>query len=308
MIRKQTFGKYQEYYLLNPDTSDAIYILPELGGIVRKIILGKNGNTYEILNAGDTEALLLSDTAYPSRHLFPFPSRMNQGKYTFEGIDYQLPVNDVSRGHAIHGFVANQVFEVLETSDLSIRLGFNYTGDYQGFPFPFSFELTYFLTELGVELQYHITNTGTQNFPYGLGWHPYFKLGEEKTDNWEIWFDPKAKIKLNESMIAEGQEPFELSDWFDLKGKTLDNAFLIHTSAKPHITTLRSVNQGITLNIWQDCNHEYLVVYTPPERNRIAIEPLTCNVDAFNNGEGLQVLKAGGTVEMFYGVSLNLDI
>ena len=105
MIQQQTFGKYQEYYLLNPDTNDAIYILPELGGIVRKIILGNNGKTYEVLNAGDTAEILLSDTTSPSRHLFPFPSRINQGKYSFEGIDYQLPINDVSRGHAIHGFV-----------------------------------------------------------------------------------------------------------------------------------------------------------------------------------------------------------
>lgn len=40
----------------------------------------------------------------------------------------------------------------------------------------------------------------------------------------------------------------------------------------------------------------YLVCFTPTRRDSIAIEPLTANVDSFNNGEGLTILNPGETM------------
>ena len=39
----------------------------------------------------------------------------------------------------------------------------------------------------------------------------------------------------------------------------------------------------------------FFQVFTPPHRESIALEPMSCNVDAFNNGEGLVSLEAGET-------------
>ena len=36
--------------------------------------------------------------------LFPFPGRLREGKLDFEGKTYQLPLNEGTKKHAIHGF------------------------------------------------------------------------------------------------------------------------------------------------------------------------------------------------------------
>ncbi|MNY57496.1 hypothetical protein D3C86_1937160 [compost metagenome] len=48
----------------------------------------------------------------------------------------------------------------------------------------------------------------------------------------------------------------------------------------------------------------YLVVYTPPARDCVAIEALTANVDAFNTGEGLNILAPGHSIDGTITVSL----
>src|SRR5262249_61602073 len=36
--------------------------------------------------------------------LFPFPNRIRDGRFVFEGREYALPLNDSTKSHAIHGF------------------------------------------------------------------------------------------------------------------------------------------------------------------------------------------------------------
>ena len=50
--------------------------------------------------------------------------------------------------------------------------------------------------------------------------------------------------------------------------------------------------------------YNYLQVFIPPLRNSIAIEPMTCNTDAFNNKEGLIILEPDQQFKASYGVSI----
>ncbi len=51
-------------------------------------------------------------------------------------------------------------------------------------------------------------------------------------------------------------------------------------------------------------NVEQLQVYILPARNSVAVEPMTCNIDAFNNHDGLIVLEAGQDFKAEYGVKV----
>ena len=46
--------------------------------------------------------------------LIPFPGRVRDGRYTFEGQTYQMPINDKDGPNAIHGFVRLIPWEVAE--------------------------------------------------------------------------------------------------------------------------------------------------------------------------------------------------
>ena len=48
----------------------------------------------------------------------------------------------------------------------------------------------------------------------------------------------------------------------------------------------------------------YLQLYIPPDRSSIAIEPMTCSVDAFNNGDGLIILEVAEVIKASCGFEL----
>jgi aldose 1-epimerase len=59
------------------------------------------------------------------------------------------------------------------------------------------------------------------------------------------------------------------------------------------------------LRYWQEVGESgfpYVQLFTPPHRTCLAIEPMTCNIDAFNNGEGLIRVESGERRAAVFGV------
>ena len=257
----------------------------------------------EIINAGNDPNELAELKGYPSAVMFPFASRVRDGHYVFEGQSYQLSINEPARHNAIHGFMAKQVFEVVAQSTnnelVSITLRHNYSGDYQGYPFPCILDICYQLTVNGLfQIEYTVTNTGTETLPFGVGWHPYFSLGTQKTDELFIKIPSENILLLDEKMMPSHTIPLEKNTdgWISLQDKVLDNCFPLKSSNNGLSTYLYSPALDLSLKMWQETGQErynYLVVYTPPNRQQVAIEPITNNVNAFNSGDGLISLKAG---------------
>ena len=72
-------------------------------------------------------------------------------------------------------------------------------------------------------------------------------------------------------------------------------------------TELHDEEAGLTIQLWQETGenkYNYIQVFIPPDRSSIALEPATCNINAFNNLEGLITLKPEETYEAAYGVRL----
>ena len=67
-----------------------------------------------------------------------------------------------------------------------------------------------------------------------------------------------------------------------------------HAESGRNGVNLVSRKTGIILNIWQESSrnkYNYLVLYTPPDRKSIAIEPITSNIDSFNSKEDVIILN-----------------
>ena len=321
-ISTQPFGTFTEYVIQNPETGEGFTIIPEHGGIIRRLVLRKTNKAsdeaYEdaelisLLKVADSPEALLADETYASALLFPFPSRIKYGIYGFDGQEYALPFNDFGRDNSIHGFVHPEAFTVTNqetaTNSGTITVSYNYDGTKTGYPFPFRLEACYTLTSSDNEntvltVRYNATNTGTTRCPMAFGWHPYFTLNGEDVDNLTIELPTQTAIVLDKELLPIGREPFDAEQPISLYERRLDNAFLVNQQMHGVETVLRSPNQGVALHVWQDSTFPYLVVYTPERRNNIAIEPLTANVDSFNNKEGLMILEPGqsmaGVIKVF---------
>ncbi|MCE7039817.1 aldose 1-epimerase [Dyadobacter sp. CY312] len=310
-IFKQQFGELTEYIIQEKETGNRCVILPELGGIVRQLSLRKGLTLYSVLKTPPTPQTLKEDSKSASELLFPFASRIPDGKYKFLGKDYQLNKNESGGLNAIHGLVRKQIFkleeQIVHADFASLRLSFQLS-EQEGYPFEVKFSVTYSLHSDGrFNLTYHAENLGSEPCPVMFGWHPYFMLGNEDLDAWKINIPSTKIVTFDDNMIPTGVSPFTQELPMLMYRRELDNCFIIDSESQTAVTELISDNQHVTLRIEQETGEgkfNYLVLYTPPSRDCVAIEPLTGNVNAFNNEEGLNILAQGRAISGTINVSL----
>jgi len=152
-----------------------------------------------------------------------------------------------------------------------------------------------------------VTNIGSSPMPYGHGWHPYFKLGSHKIDELMLQFPADKNYKVDKRNIPTGETvPYHKFNTLAPVGTTkLDDCFILSAekSVAETIITDGSGNNGY--RIWQENgknNYNFLQIYTPPHRMSIAIEPMTCAPNAFNNKNGLIVIPPGNTISIDWGI------
>lgn len=313
-----------EYLLEHAETGEFVSILPGFGALLRRLVLRKGNDLLALINAPESPQALLADESYASALLYPFPSRIRHGVYRFDGEAYALPMNEPNRDNALHGLVHGKPFSIVseETTDTYARLVLrhDYRGELAGYPFPFALTVTYELIQANqlpfgsvttdrmcaLRVSYSALNTGTKSCPAAFGWHPYFTFSDESVDDLTLSLPARTAIVLDGDMIPAGRQPVEQAATISLRDRTLDTPFFIEptvpsTDGKSFAeTVLTSPKTGIRLVVGQETGMgklNFLVCYTPAGRDSMAIEPLTANVDAFNNGDGLTVLESGDSLD-----------
>lgn len=260
------------------------------------------GGAIDELKLEGVQVIQLQDEVdYQGSLLFPFPNRLSNGAYHFEGKSYQFPHNDFGNPNALHGFIADRPMAVKLSGD-EIALEYNYDGTLAYYPFPFHFQIAYHLRKDVLAATVIITNKGLSNMPCGFGWHPYFKV--DGLQNALMQLPEVRKVGIDELMIPNGQKhPYMSFDTLEkLDGHQLDTCFEL--LEKDGAETILQVNDQNSINIWQDGAFGFIQVFTHPNDQCVAIEPMTCNIDALNNGDGLKVLAPNEEWQMSFGVQL----
>lgn len=307
-VETEEFGDLYRIKLVNVDTGEYVFIIPEYGGNITEISLKNNKKQHSILDGSKTYADLMSDTTYKGAKLLPFPNRINQGRYSFQGKIYQLPIN--SENHAIHGFIFNKIFQVVNQSatqsHASLELQYLYDGAIKGYPFKFNTQLIYSLANNSkFKFTTIITNVSSSPIPVGDGWHLYFKT-ESRVDNLRLKLPSNRKLVLDNQMIPTGEFVFEdNSDSFMINNRQFDTCFALDEQEEKVTTEIYDPVQDFSINIWQETGkmkYNFLQVFIPESRDSIAIEPMTCTPDAFNNNIGLVVLAPNQSLIVSCGV------
>lgn len=279
---------------------DSLTILPDLGTVLKELHLDGQSVIKFPLNPDDLKK------GFPSALLFPFPNRVKDGTYSFDGKNYRLNRNELGRSHAIHGLVAHEPFEIIEQGKTHVTARFTYDGTaHEGYPFPYTFEVKYTLKKNTLVLEYEAINTGSTSMPCGFGWHPYFQLEDLKVGDLQLDIPARHAVELDEGLIPiETNEEIIASGEISLRNTILDNVFkLADNEAKTSVVKLSSPTYRLEIKQERGINKlNYFILYTPPIRDCIAIEPQTSNTNCFNNGEGLILLapqeKLQGKIEV----------
>ncbi|MCX8520082.1 MAG: hypothetical protein ORN28_00940, partial [Rhodoferax sp.] len=142
-------------------------------------------------------------------------------------------------------------------------------------PFAFDSSQRFTLSERALEMQISITNRSPLPAPAGLGWHPFFA----KNANTRIAFAAQGRWEMGPDKLPTGRLA-HAGLHTDCRSLTVDHCF----DGWDGLVQLQT--EALAIRVTSDLR--YLVVYTTPERDSIAIEP----VSHVNNALALAALTA----------------
>src|SRR3954453_23621514 len=114
--------------------------------------------------------------------LAPWPNRIVDGRYTFEGLTHQLPLTEPERNHALHALVCWDRFSMSERSEDSVTLVDRLVPQ-TGYPFDLEVEVTYSLDGTGLHQAVTGRNVGNDAAPWGTAPHPSLRAGTKRVDD-----------------------------------------------------------------------------------------------------------------------------
>ncbi|MEO0339383.1 MAG: aldose 1-epimerase [Bacteroidota bacterium] len=304
---QEAFGKFVLHKIYNEATQTGFSIVPAYGGIVLDIQFGGTS----IIDGYKTPIELDIADWGKSILMYPFPNRLRDGIYQWGGETYEFPINDSFTENAIHGLGKTEPMNIhqVQTSETAGELScqFHYQGQYKYYPFPFVFTASFKITADTLEVELAMENKAEVSIPVGFGWHPYFALSADIRDS-EIQLPPLDMVGIDERMIPTGKR-YSFDEFLEKKkigAAVLDNCFAVKTEPGQDKMQIQLSGEKGTIDYWQELGtnkYQYVQLFMPPMRASIAIEPMTCNVNAFNNGDGLIHLEVGEQVAAKFGLT-----
>jgi len=233
----------------------------------------------------------------------PWPNRVVDGRYRFEGRDYQLPLTEPDRGHALHGLVNWVRWEAVASGVDHVYLHHDLVPQ-DGYPFALALDVEYVLSGDGLTARLTALNTGTHDAPYGCCPHPYLVAGAGRVDDWLLTVPATTVLDTRERLIPTTLRPVaELGLGFDRRRVgpiSADNAFTglrrsPDGAASVRVEAAAGTGVEISWGTWASWVQVHTADRPEPENDRVglAIEPMSCPPDAFNSGADLVVLAPG---------------
>ncbi|MCT9821342.1 aldose 1-epimerase family protein [Microbacterium sp. W1N] len=251
--------------------------------------------------------------------LAPWPNRIVDGVYTFDGVEYETARTDAGgRANALHGLASWLDFDVVAHDGSSVTLA-AIVVPRTGYPWRIRVETTYALGADGLTQTVVQANESADAAPLGTGPHPYLVAGPGALDTWTFELPAAQVLEVTDGQmvpvalrsVTDDAERFDRRAPRVLGGVQIDHAFTGLERDADGVATVRVSDPsgvGVEMAFGADC--PWVQVYTgdlpggaatPGNRAGIAVEPMTCGPDAFNAHKydydtGLQVVAPGAAL------------
>lgn len=302
--------------------------------------VGRAGHLFEIRD-GDREAIVTEQgaTLYKARWagadilntinedgyagggghgqlLLPWPGRVRRGVYELDGEHYQLLISHPTTRSAIHGFVNWLTWEVDEHLADRVTLSCVLLAQ-PGYPFPLACRQSYHLRDGLLEISTTATNIGRRTAPFGCGMHPYFKAGPGLVDASVLHVQAASYFKADDELsplppaLPVDGTAYDFRQPKPVGGTEYDVTLtdLARDADGRASANLRAPDGSISITCRYDEPVRFLQLFSGDtlaaehRRKGLAIEPLTCAPNSFNNGIGLDRLEPGGSAHMRWTVT-----
>jgi aldose 1-epimerase len=253
--------------------------------------------------------------------LIPWPNRVRDGRYRWQGEDRQLDLSEPATGNASHGFTRFLPWRVVAEDaghdSAYVRFGLRL---YPMHGYPHILELTahYELNEAGLTVEVVARNQGDRVAPYGLGAHPYLTLGRGPGSVGEAVLEVPAEtwLPVDDRMVPTGARESVEGTQYDFRkprvigGTQLDTACTGLTRDADGLARVRLTEpeggRGVELRL--GAGLDWVQLYTGDtlpaayRRAGIAVEPMSCPPNAFATGEDVVGIEPGARVAHRFGI------
>lgn len=286
--------------IISPNAQNEITIIPRLGGMLSKYVV----NGVSVIDGIQENSLLMFPDSELKKGalLFPFPTSVKNGIYTFNNRTYKLSKNSVDGKHASNGLLLNQYIpfnsSVLKMDLGRIELKTIFSG-FDGFPFLFECKIIYTLNDEGsLNIRFKISNKGKRAFPFGLGWFPFFNILENEQMCIDLPAISETKLDANGLCISDEEYCDELDEI--VNKKTYQSIYRLSSDYIRLISDYKDIELILDRTLFP---------YVELEKNStktIGIKPCTCYADAFNDSRRRRVLEPMESV--FFQLNIHVNI
>jgi len=247
--------------------------------------------------------------------LVPWPNRVDRGRYTVAGTEYQLDLSEPKAGNAIHGLGRWAPWPVVRHDHHAVTLRQGLLGR-TGYPFCLDLEVEYRLSGTGLRVSVTARNVGAHAAPYGTGSHPYLTTGAPAVGECELTLPAARWLPVDERGIPVGPAQDVAGGALDFRAASrigaarLDHAFTGLDRDEQGRAWARLASNGTEVALWAGPDYRWLQVFTGDtldaahRRRAVAIEPMTCPPNAFATGTDLIMLAPGDSVTRTWGIQV----
>ncbi len=275
----------------DPSRNIVVGIAPDLGSNMFQFRVGEHDIIY-------CEPDLLKQRDFTGNFvLWPFPNRMRDKRYVYQGQSYSLAGLKRPRGDdaLVHGLVFDRQWyydtPMVAQNAVSVTTYVDITPEspfYQGYPFESRLSLTYTLAKTGVTVTYTVQNNSSKDMPFGFALHPYFSALSGKEDTL-VSLPATYVMEADDKLLPTGRlldvrgimyAMFDLREPVPVANLKLDHVYTgLHTDESDVITYRK---QAMKLRISTSREFTHVVIYTPRPEPFFCLENQTCSTDAVN--------------------------
>lgn len=252
-------------------------------------------------------------THYGIPLLFPYPNRIEGGRFSWDGTEYQMSPDKVlfdDAGNAIHGLCLDRPWRVAEQSADAVtgvfRLSVDAPDRANFWPTDTEIQVSYRVLGSCLRSDIRIVNPTDRPLPWGFGTHSYFNVPlspETKRSQCSLMVPARRVWDLADGLPTGTKQDcppgVRLHEGCSFQDLQIDD---IYTDVMEDrgVIVCRITDPAAGVAVEQRCSPDFreLVVFTPPWSSSVCMEPYTCVTNAINLQQrgidaGLRVLAPG---------------
>ena len=246
--------------------------------------------------------------------LAPWPNRVADGRWRWNGVDHQLALTEPEFATALHGLVCWQDWQARAVAADNVELTTRIWPQ-AGYPFGVDLVMTWTLTARGLHGSLTATNVGNGPAPFGCGIHPYLVAPTGIVDDWTLHLPAAQRLEVDDRMRLVGPaRPIEPDADFRaarvIGSTAIDHAYtgVAYRDGWSEVVVTDEHGDGASMGFGEGT--PWVQVHTSdrpddPDQHRLglAVEPMTCPPEALASGVDLVVLEPGAALTVPWLIS-----